>query len=260
MESAVLATKKYQSLPLREAFRNLPQESKKRARIELGRRIWIFEPLRLVYVTTPKVGTSSLLRYFHAASGVEDSERALKNREACDPGIAKPKQYGFLPFLGQINGENWIRVAAVRNPYKRILSCFLNKLHGRREISKTGMEAAAEKVGFVDGEGLKFKDFLRHVAQQEPREMNGHWCPQVNMIIPDLINYDKIIRLENFDSDFAKLMNTLNCDYEISDRIYNSTSSHTKLHRFYDDECIELVKAIYAEDFERLGYSLEFPA
>ena len=258
MESAVLAGEEYRNLSLDKAFQSLPPGMKQRVRKEITRRIWIFQPLRLVYVTTPKVGTSSLLRHFHAMAGVEMSDTAILNRQPSDPGVLSVKHFGFRPFLQEINSDSWIRVAAVRNPYLRILSCYLNKLHGRTAIADTSMISAAKRVGFVEGKGLDFTTFLRNVSEQEPRNMNGHWCPQSNLILPEKIRYNAIIRLESFNEDFRALLKILDSRYTDFDRVYNSTSSEKRIDKFYTSEAVDLARNIYSEDFSEFDYSTEF--
>lgn len=43
----------------------------------------------------------------------------------------------------------------------------------------------------------------------------------------------------------------------VRQRTAHTTNAGAKLREYYDDECVDLVREIYRQDFERLGYGYD---
>ena len=102
-----------------------------------------------------------------------------------------------------------------------------------------------------------FVDIFHQFSKQESLEsFDIHWLPQ--NIITDLYikKYDFIGKLENFENDFDKILETLNINMKPKYKIGSNSHLYQKHIEFYknDPELIDKVAEIYKEDVERYGY------
>ena len=149
--------------------------------------------LRYIYVQNPKCGSSTIRNSLWTA------EHALGL--AGPPGV--PHVYSDdQPFID--DPRRWEQVESeyvftfARNPYARVLSAYLNKVVKHRDPLVWGNFAARHGLG---EEPLAFGDFLRLVARTPSDELDPHWRPQCDLLLPDLIPYDFIGSMETFEAD-----------------------------------------------------------
>ena len=105
------------------------------------------------------------------------------------------------------------RWTVLRDPYRRLLSAYLNKIVG----GGRGDEAKAVKVEAIRGaqalqgrpfnlkQGISFEEFVRYLATITNDEMNIHWTPQSHIIGGDLSRFAHVGRLENLKATLKLL-------------------------------------------------------
>jgi hypothetical protein len=204
--------------------------------------------LRYIYVQNPKCGSSTIRHSLWTA------EHALGL--AGPPGV--PHVYcDDQPFID--DPRRWEHVedeyvfTFARNPYARVLSAYLNKVVKHRDPLVWGNFAARHGLG--DGP-LAFGDFLRLVARTPSDELDPHWRPQCELLIPDLIPYDFIGSMETFEVDLRRLMRCIfGPNSEVATHAPHRTDAVEFLTQHYGKEQLELVQRIYQDDFTLLGYS-----
>lgn len=155
-------------------------------------------------------------------------------------------------------GDSFTRFTLVRNPYARLLSCFLDRVQDEKSASFKNLSKHTD----CDPRSLDFNSFVQVVSSQEVLQMDCHWRPQVNEIYWGLIDYTEILRFENLPQNIMALKELTGCDDK---RIFNAeinkspsvTSAGTKIQEYYSEETAELVRSVYQEDFEKLGYTEE---
>ena len=175
-----------------------------------------------------------------------------------------------------LNDGRAFRFAFARNPFSRIVSAYLNRVANlglesydhsgyvvkaredrRRKILawKTGRDPGTVNTG----DDIGFEDFIRFVCQQDAFDMDRHWYFQGRTMHVDFIEYDFIGRVENFDSDFARVMQEIPQKPNFKwcrDRL-NATGGKAKRSSYRDFFSPELEKIFverFAEDFETFGY------
>ena len=187
------------------------------------------------------------------------------------------KSYGYTKFLMDIHdrsqsslkwpsdrgelisfvGRSRLTFCFVRNPYTRVLSAYLDKFGANLERRILFMK----ELGIEDpgpSPEISFAEFLELAAKQEAGAMNAHWRPQSYHLIDDDIRYDMIGRFETFSRDFTDILARI--DVEIS-KFFVAADEHktgveASFAKHYSDPlCGRLVRQMYAEDFERFGYS-----
>ena len=99
----------------------------------------------LVYVATPKAACTTLkatlwrwhLRDADCVVGPEVVHRQT------DATFRAPRELGFRAFMAGINAPGYVRLCFVRNPYTRLLSCYLNKIVGRNAAGRLRKDGLA---------------------------------------------------------------------------------------------------------------------
>ena len=157
----------------------------------------------------------------------------------------------------------WLIV--VRNPFDRLLSCFLEKSN----------QAALGNFNYTPIPGLNnpskdgFNRFV-HYLQDGGLKRNGHWDLQVNQSCFSKDKYDLIAKVENLDEDLKSFLTShvkktrdgvgkLGVgvhSIEASDS-KKITKAHTRRYEFYDKEIEDLVCQIYEPDFQAWNYPME---
>jgi hypothetical protein len=160
-----------------------------------------------------------------------------------DLGLKKPADINAIPF----------KFAVVRNPYSRILSCYLNKFApGFRK---------REKYGRIVGGGadMDFATFVARVAEQKPEEMDPHWRIQYHNIFCDIIAYDRFVRFENMDEEFGAILRQFSPGAAIRNVRKGQYRAGEKIAAYYTPQIARTVRDAFAIDFETFGYSEDLP-
>jgi hypothetical protein len=206
--------------------------------------------LDLVYFNNAKCACSTvksaLLKYLMKAKGL-----------AVDRPLTVTEVHGANPLwsddLSLISKHKTRSFTIVRNPYTRVLSAYLDKI-ARPGILRNQF-FMQHKINIKSE--LSFKDFLMLINQsRQERILDQHYRTQCENIFYD-IDIGHIIYLENFGETYSDLNAYLELDLEYGARQGHETKSATKLTHYIDSECADLVREIYAIDFDFLGYSTD---
>ncbi|WP_225205317.1 sulfotransferase family protein [Novosphingobium huizhouense] len=167
--------------------------------------------------------------------------------------------------LEVINSPRFRKIAFVRNPFTRILSCYLHRIVEERKMnpSKMVLYAATE---FSDTNKPTFAQFLGFIADQPPGEMERHWQVQCASTLYRHLNYDFIGRQESLVDDLLAVEKLL-FGREMFDRAAlgavrkgpRVTSAGARMREHFDAETIGLIRQIYADDFRAFGYPIDPP-
>ncbi|WP_421863655.1 sulfotransferase family 2 domain-containing protein [Parvibaculum sp.] len=105
-----------------------------------------------------------------------------------------------------------------------------------------------------------FIEFLEAVKRKKSIDMNGHWRPQADFVMVKDIPYSFIGRQETLDDDLKALGRMIGKDLSsLRLKSKNRTGAGTMLDEYYTPEAIDLVRHVYAADFETFGYSRDLP-
>lgn len=209
-----------------------------------------------VFVEVPKAGCTVVKRVMqHSEHAGEPYEEPKSVHDRATSPLAAPVRDRFDPDEVYGRGSPYFRFAFVRNPYSRALSCYLEKIAGEQWLRDLRLPA----LGFDPNEDVTFVEFLARVAAQRPADMDIHWAPQHVLLGLDRVEYGFIGRFESFQRDVHRVIQHLEMD--VPQEMVEATTSHvtnagSRLQEYYEGEAAELVRTIYREDFERLGYGL----
>jgi Sulfotransferase family len=157
-------------------------------------------------------------------------------------------------FLRALQSPDYFRFAFVRNPYTRIVACYLDKI-----VRRPGPKYRTE-AGLPAGGRASLAEFLRAIERQPPLAMNRHWRLQ-SVLIPRDVPLDFVGRFEQLEEDLVSLFTRLGLQRNapIDSRQIHTTSAGARAEEFIGPKEKALIERIYAADFERFGYAMELP-
>jgi len=212
----------------------------------------ISRTFKYVYVANPKAACSTLKLILSKAENndPEFTPQSLHNRKhlpLLTPNKLTRKEQGAL-----FDGSYYL-FSFVRHPFKRALSAYTDKVLGNKKQKREILEAmgkADEKLNYR----VSFDEFVAVIADQDPATLNPHWRPQHLNLAIDLITYDFIGHLENFNADIATVCAHLQLpDFGIPHK--NRKSHKASTVQLVSPETMQKLEALYAQDLQLFAYN-----
>jgi glycosyltransferase involved in cell wall biosynthesis len=239
-----------------------------------ARNVHISEEHRLVYVSTPKVGCTTLKWWLADLTGYTEKIRAFTDSEESTPDLkihdvfplVAPEVVGLAEDRLEIalQAEGYFRFAVVRNPFNRIFSAWQSKL-----LLREPLQAGPYKdLGFFSWNiataadiAASFQGFLEHLADHEaPFFQDPHWTPQIILLQPQRVNYSHIIKIEDASGFVAKLNRHLGT---VGMNPFHTARANESLlpfqHQFITAKSEQLIRRLFKEDFTTFGYTDNLP-
>ena len=214
---------------------------------------------RYIYFGVSKAANSTI-KYFLQQLEYLGTPYKVKNvhHKHLSP-LLSPYQLGDADLESALYGDEFTRFTMVRNPYSRLLSCFLDRVQDEKSAS---YKVLSKGLG-LDPKKITFSDFIEVVGNQDYKDMDCHWRPQVHEIYFDLLSFTKILKFEDLPNNLSELKFLTGTAVDgIFESNQNKSPSVTaaadKFNEYYDQKSIARVQQIYANDFEKLGYSFTF--
>lgn len=138
----------------------------------------------------------------------------------------------------------------VRNPYARALSAYVSV------SMTTGSHAWFRGLGWNEPGVPTLIEFLELIAAAAPETLDHHWRPLSDLIPFSDVAFDAIGHVETYEADLARMVAHAfgpPVTPAFSQKMYFTGSGSQPV----EDEVGRLIRRIYAEDFERFGYSLD---
>lgn len=154
-------------------------------------------------------------------------------------------------FILALNDDSYLKFCFVRNPFSRILSCYLDKFVNnefeRRRLSPY--------LGLSPTQRPTFETFLSVISEQDDHDRDIHWASQTFLLQPKKIKYNVVGRFENFNAEFSEICRRLGIEkYFVAPPTHYSTNASGKLSEYYTDAARDIVRGVYSEDFRNFNY------
>lgn len=206
-----------------------------------------------IYIETPKVACTTIKRVLQAAElgpGRQGDLPAKVHDRSTSP-LGSPGQ-DPQAFLEALLDPDVFTFTFVRNPFSRILSCWLDKM----VTNGSERRRMAPGLGLNPEEAPSLLGFLEAIAAQPAEKRDVHWTTQTHLISPQRIRYTYIGRFENFRPDFARICTHLGIEAFMGDlpRTWHATDANTKVQSHIGDAEAALIRTIYEADFRNFGY------
>jgi hypothetical protein len=228
---------------IRHARRRLRNFLARLVGVQADLQIWWTPDFPVVYISNPKCGCSTVKHSLKAAQAQVYARSGRTFVRAEDPHIKDDCLR--LSWLAPRACRQRYLISTVRNPFTRALSGFLDK------VGRPGTVLLPE-FGYrrVDD----FESYLQALARCDPINTNSHFRPQhVNLDYPR-VGYDGIFFLENL-SALPHYLSTICPEFQLETFAPHSRGARSKLAEHYTDRAVDLVRDIFAKDFELFGYS-----
>jgi hypothetical protein len=232
------------------------------------------EQHKLFYVATPKVACTLLKWWVADLEGYAQALREIKSSAETDPDLVihdsfhkvAPEVAGLSKeaLLEPLTSEAYFRFAVVRNPYKRIFSAWQSKLLLREPLQiapYVGCEFFNRSINTPADIATAFEGFLEYLAAYEaPNFRDYHWSLQASLLRPDLINYTKLVKIENAKELSVALAEWMGPKFVDPFAIRGVNESLIPyLPEFITKRSLELIRKLYADDFEVFKYETRLP-
>lgn len=245
----------------------------------------------LIYIPIPKVACTSLKIWFLLSSPDIDIQPGPASWKV-NAWLGKEGRRYLLQDLAPLKDNGKFIFAFVRNPWSRLVSCYLNRIVGQgieyrnimKKLSKGSwyrldkrLRYYARKrihgVGWPEDAEPTFLEFvMREVTGMPVMEMDPHWRPQVTFLGRHQPHF--IGRFERLAEDLKQLGNQFGISTDLNEcnRSQYSELEHKACYadcsqaelrampampsyrQFYTPELIDTVASVYAKDIDRFGY------
>lgn len=156
--------------------------------------------------------------------------------------------------------ESTFTFSIVRNPFARVLSCYLDKIVLREERGLPlgpGIQLRRQ-FGLNEDAEIGFPRFLELICKLDESRDDMHWRPQFQNILFNRCKIDFIGKIENYDADMQFILSRIfNSSEEISAGEWapHKTNASKQILDFFGPKEIELTLRKYEHDFSLFAYS-----
>lgn len=196
----------------------------------------------VIYLQNPKVCSSSV----RAALWRKASPRTFAGKPHTDVGAP----FVGLPYLSDVIAKSQF-FTIVRNPYARLLSAYLNKVASSRRDMPVWVPI---KYRFKFDTIPSFREFIAAIARERGDLLDPHFAPQYCTVLSHAVTPDHVFHFEKLDEAVEWLASR---KLRLDNHAPHKTSAANQLLEYYGEAEIDIVKALYARDFEFFGYSTD---
>ena len=220
---------------------------------------------RLIYVGVPKAASSTIKKTLsRLADGRAEELQAVHRRK--DSGLLSPSKVGVERFYELATAPDTLRFSFVRNPYERLVSCWADKFQGvplvggdpfinvylaYRQATDRNLPRGRDAV-------LPFPVFVEMAIATRLMRIDPHWSLQDDLIDMPGISLDLIGKVENFDEDFARVLE--HAGERVPDgRGTMNVSQRSQCRDYFDEALAKRVYRAFEKDFDRFRYPARLP-
>jgi len=234
-------------------------------RVNINLCIYISLKNKYIYFRVGKTGSSTVTYHLYYAEYINTNfvVKDVNSQYFC-PHL-RPFQLDVEQFEEILNSPRFWKIAFVRNPYTRLLSCYLHRIIGEKTMNPS-KKVLYKNTEFNEEHKSSFREFVKFVCDQETTNMERHWRLQSFEILWPQMKFDFVGRQEQLSDDLNRLELVLYgkpvFDQKIlkcSDNSPMKTNASKSLRNYYDDETARLVYSRYRDDFETFDYAVELP-
>ena len=223
----------------------------------------------ILYMATPKVACTSFKHTVAALYGIDASAlplslMAAKTNDLAIHDRAVVRQPSLLDLSDQeraymLEAGEVLRFCIVRDPFRRLASAWLDRIlcHSLSPIAPIFRHIELPKyVPDWTYLSARFSEFVTCLYEHDgPNFSNHHWQRQCDLLLPDLMNYNLVARLENLSAGLTVIIDHLqkrNLTWPGLPRFNETPVKYSS--RLYTSASARKVAAMYGADFAMYGY------
>ncbi len=217
---------------------------------------------RLIYFALPKVANSSLKRVFAQAipdlpTSTRSKSYGQNNTVFSDPDVRRWLRKNRVLLCKHQVGRyaEYRRLAFVRNPWDRLVSCFAQKIDEQTfdDPRSRGVTKSLVDAGLYQTD-MDFRDFAHAVCRIPDERANRHFRSQASFLLDKRgqLLANEIRKFEELETGYAYVKDLIGRDdLELP---HLKKTSRRDYREYYDDETAAAVRDRYATDVELFGY------
>jgi hypothetical protein len=229
---------------------------------------FVGDQLDYVFMETPKAACSTMKWVISALENRQVQQKQIgqeSNPEMVihmrsSHKIKSLMQLSSAERLRMLTQTDLVRFCVVRNPYARLVSAWADKIRQKEPGFASVWESVANFTGSDPTQCPNFADFAHWVVKtQDPRTCNPHWRSMVNLLLPELINYNYVLHTENLVDELQIILSQIAPHHDAKSLLKQFRTNESlpiEWQTQYDEKTAELVAGHYKYDFERYGYAL----
>lgn len=157
-----------------------------------------------------------------------------------------------------LTSDEFFRFTFVRNPYSRLLSCYLDRIvPGNTRPHRELVAAMGKETNYSPS----FSEFIETICNQSIAMQNNHWRVQFYDAMCNVFNYHFVGKQERFEEDFKKVHQRIFGELPRADLLTvnaspSATSAASRIEEFWTPDLKRIVAQKYSKDFEFFGYEI----
>lgn len=201
----------------------------------------LMDKYKSAYIPIPKAASSSLRHFFF---------ESIYGRKPTYDTDSLIEAFPTVP-LASLNKiyPRYFKFTFVRNPYDRVLSCYLNRV-------KKSLIPGFHKFRIFRND-MSFNEFVKAICKISDKESDRHFVSQSYVLtdkkgslIPDFIG-----KFENLEEDFRKICNKIGINNPEKLLHKNKSERNNNYIEYYDEETKRMVYERYKKDFDIFAYN-----
>ena len=181
-------------------------------------------------------GDVSFSDYFRSYENFTEFRRRIRAKRKMKPNPMKNLQVTETQF------KEFYKFTFVRNPWARVYSMYKHIMREEHKLKRYQMQ---------DWKDQSFKAFLTRYAGKKDIMPQTYWLKSFKGNIP----MDYIGQFENLQGDFETICSNMKMSTPELPHIYKGSKDNYQDH--YDNQMVELIADVYAEEIQLFGYSFE---
>lgn len=217
-----------------------------------GRHV-VLDQQQSAYLEIPKVACTSI-RYFLAdLLGIANEIEPLHANYHLFPQALNLEELFLTKY------KNYLKFAFIRNPWDRLVSCYVNKIRsdGRNtNLYKNGVATGFVHYGIFHSK-MSFEEFAEVVNEIGDEESNQHFLSQHHFLLnPNgCMATDFVGRFETLQQSFDELCDLLKIERAVlPHKNFSKSLKERHYSEFYSPRLQELIAKRYEKDIELFGY------
>jgi hypothetical protein len=175
---------------------------------------WISQERKYLFVSSGKCACSKIQYTLMQLEGFAVEPTQTYRRDL--PGFPLKRLSDFTAEEQDtiLTDDSWYRFCFLRNPYRRLLSAYLDKMDPAKGTYRQvqayllGQAGAPLRDGFPSG-WPTFSEFLDYVLALPDEARDYHWRSLLNLLQPERMNYQFVGRVSTFHDDFTVVLQRL---------------------------------------------------
>ena len=217
---------------------------------------------KIMYCAVPKAGCTGIKAWMLSAASLYKGGTVHNRQLYKGPRIQHSQFMSNNQFIKILTEGEYFKFTVVRNPFTRVFASYLERFANcskKRAFNECDMWRRRLTGGRCKiSDNSSYVDMLKVLKDCPFRSVdfaNAHWIPSVSTCSLTDLPFDLISRLES--SSDMELINDITGFKKLRSTSVakgHSTRSQSKLQNHYDSEAINLLKTLYNDDIELLGY------